>query len=159
MRNRPQHGFTLIELLITVVIVSILATVAIPMAEVTVQRGKEQELRAALRDIRQAIDAYKAAVDDGRIPKEVTATGYPPRLQVLVEGVTNVKSVNREKLYFLRRIPRNPFNLDSALSNAETWAKRSYASPPDDPHEGDDIYDVYVVSDAVGLNGIPYRQW
>lgn len=153
------RGFTLIELLVTLVIVAILATVAFPMAEVTVQRSKEQELRAALREIRQAIDAYKLASDDGRVPKALTATGYPERLEILVSGVANAKSPNHEKLYFLRRIPRNPFSNDPTVPNADTWGKRSYASPPDEPREGDDIYDVYVASEAIGLNGISYRQW
>ena len=153
------RGFTLIELLVTLVIVAILATVAFPMAEVTVQRGKEQELRAALREIRHAIDDYKAAVDDGRIPRALGASGYPERLELLVMGVTNAKSPNHEKLYFLRRIPRNPLVNDPTLSDAGTWGKRSYASPPDEPREGDDVYDVYVESEAPGLNSIPYRQW
>jgi len=153
------RGFTLIELLVTLVIVAILATAAFPMAELTVQRGKEQELRAALREIRQAIDAYKLATDDGRIPKALTASGYPERLNLLVSGVVNAKSPSHEMLYFLRRLPRNPFINDPAVSNADTWGKRSYASPPDEPREGDDIYDVYVISEVVGLNGISYRQW
>jgi general secretion pathway protein G len=157
--TRRTTGFTLIELLVTLAIVAILATVAIPMAEVAVQRSKEQELRSALREIRQAIDAYKAAVDDGRIPKTLTATGYPEKLELLAEGVANVKSPNREKLYFLRRIPRNPLVVDATLASAATWEKRSYASPPDEPREGDDVFDVIAASQATGLNGIPYRQW
>lgn len=152
-------GFTLIELVITVAIVGLLASIALPLAELAVQRGREQELRLALRQIRGAIDAYKQAVDDGRIVKTLDQTGYPPSLRVLEEGVEDAKSPKKAKIYFLRRIPRDPFHPDPATPAEETWGKRSYASPPDDPREGDDVFDVYSLSDATGLNGVPYRQW
>ena len=154
----PQ-GFTLIELLITVVIVGILALSAMPLAELAVQRSKESELRAALRQLREAIDAYRRDVEEGRIPRKALDTGYPPNLDVLVTGVEDEKSPKREKIYFLRRIPRNPLVDDPRLSNAETWGKRSYASAPDDPKPGEDVFDVYPIGDGVGLNGIPYRSW
>ncbi|MFY9328343.1 MAG: type II secretion system protein [Georgfuchsia sp.] len=154
------RGFTLIEMLITVVIVGLLASVSFPMAEVAVQRSREHDLRDALQQIRHAIDAYKQAADEGRIIIEAQKSGYPPTLEALVEGVDDAKSPNRDdKIYFLRRIPRDPFADDSSLSAEATWGKRSYASPPDDPQEGDDVYDVYTLSSATGLNGVPYRQW
>jgi general secretion pathway protein G len=155
------RGFTLIELVITVAVVALLATLAFPLAEVAVQRSKEQELRAALRDIRGAIDAYKQAVDEGKVKQpSVEKTRYPPSLKVLVAGETDITSPNKDaKIYFLRRLPRDPMASDPTLPPEDTWGKRSYASPPDDPQEGEDVYDVYSRSERVGLNGIPYKQW
>lgn len=153
-------GFTLIELIITVMVVALLATLAFPMAEVAVQRSKEQELRASLREIRTAIDAYKQAMEEGRIIGSPQQTGYPPSLKILAEGVVDARSPKRDvKIYFLRRIPRDPFATDPSVPADETWGLRSYASPPDDPQVGEDVYDVYSLSTGVGLNGIPYRQW
>ena len=155
-----RSGFTLIEMVITVAIVGLLASAAFPMAEVAVQRSRESELHDALRQIRSAIDAYKQAADEGRVLAEAQKTGYPPTLQVLVDGVADAKSPNKEqKIYFLRRIPRDPLSTDATLPAEATWGKRSYASPPDAPQEGEDVYDVYTLATGVALNGIPYRQW
>jgi general secretion pathway protein G len=152
-------GFTLIELLVTVAIVALLASIAVPLAQVSVKRSHEQELRVALREIRGALDAYRQAVQDGRILNQ-QESGYPPSLQVLVEGVPDAGSPDRKRrIYFLRRIPRDPFAADANLSDAETWGKRSYASPPDDPQEGDDVFDVYSKAAGLGLSGIAYRDW
>ena len=153
------RGFTLIELMVTVAIVAVLASMAFPVAELAVQRSKEQELRRSLREIRDAIDAYKQAGDDGRIVRIVGRTGYPRSLDVLVEGVDDTKSPVKAKIYFLRRLPRDPFSNNPALSPEATWGKRSYASPPDSPQDGDDVYDVYSLARGVGLNGVPYREW
>ena len=156
---RSEHGFTLIELVITVAIIGILALGLFPLTQLAAQRSKEQELRAALREIRTAIDAYKQAGDENRIEKKADATGYPPNLAVLAEGVKDVKSPDDKKIYFLRRIPRDPFFDDSNVSAEDTWGLRSYASPPDDPKDGDDVFDVYSMSSKSGLNGVPYREW
>jgi general secretion pathway protein G len=156
---RGAGGFTLIELVITVAIIALLASVAMPLNELVVQRAKEHDLRRALRDIREAIDSYKQASDDGRIPKRVGEPGYPKRLEDLVEGVEDQKSPRKERMYFLRRIPRDPFASDPDLTAAATWGKRSYSSPPDAPREGDDVFDVYSLATGTGINGRPYREW
>lgn len=154
-----RSGFTLIELLVTVTIVMILAAMTLPLAETAVKRNREQELRAALWHIREGLDAYKRAADDGRIAKGADESGYPQKLEVLVNGVEDIKDPKKGKLYFLRRLPRDPFNADTSVPAEETWGKRSYASPPDDPKEGDDIFDVHSLSEGTGINGIPYREW
>jgi len=156
MRTR---GFTLIELLVTVVIVGLLASIALPMTEVAVQRSKEQELRIAMREIRTGIDAYRKAWDDGRMQKSVDDSGYPKSLEVLVDGIEDAKSPKRSKIYFLRRIPRDPMSPDTRSTPAESWGKRSYKSPAEDPQEGEDVYDVYSLSKKNSLSGIPYREW
>lgn len=152
-------GFTLIELVITVAIVAILASIAMPLNELMVQRSKEQDLRRALREIRQALDAHKQASDEGRIQKRVGESGYPKRLEDLVEGVEDQKNPRKEKIYFLRRIPRDPFGSEREAAPAQTWGKRSYASPPDELREGDDVFDVYTLAAGTGINGRPYREW
>jgi len=154
-----RRGFTLIELLVTLAILGLLGALVIPTAQVTIQRRSEQELRASLHLIRKALDDYKQAYDDGRVAKTVGSNGYPKSLEQLVEGVPDLRSPKRAKIYFLRRVPRDPFNSDSELTGAQTWGKRSYASEAEDPREGEDVYDVYSMSDKVGLNGIPYRKW
>ena len=153
-----QKGFTLIELLVTVTIVAILASVAMPLTELSRQRVKEQELRQNLREIRTAIDAYKQAVDEGRVQKSLDQSGYPPKLSVLVDGVTDARSPVSKKIYFLRRIPKDPF-VDETDKPEAAWGKRNYASPAEAPREGRDVYDVYSLSDRDGLNGVPYRKW
>jgi general secretion pathway protein G len=152
-------GFTFIELVITVAIVGLLASLALPLSEVAVQRTKEQELRRSLREIREAIDAYKQAVDEKRIQTSVGETGYPKSLEVLVQGVNDAKSPKPAKIYFLRRVPRDPFSTEPNTPAAETWGKRSYVSPPEEPQAGDDVYDVYSLSRGIGLNGVPHREW
>lgn len=159
MNGRLVRGFTLIELIITVSIVGIMALTAMPMLEMTTKRQKEAELRSALREIRSGIDAYRRASDEGKLEKKVDETGYPRHLEDLYMGVENVLDPEKSKLYFLRRLPRDPFAPDPAVSAAQTWGKRSYASPPDAPQEGKDIFDVYSLAAGVGLNGIPYREW
>ncbi len=154
-----RRGFTLIELLIVVAIVAILAVGLMPLAELASQRAKEQDLQASLRDIRSAIDAYKQAADEGRVNRKADETGYPPSLGVLAAGVPNEKDPEKRSIYFLRRIPRDPFYSDPEVSAEKTWGLRSYDSPPDSPREGKDVFDVYSLASGKGLNGVPYKQW
>lgn len=156
----PTSGFTLVELVVTVAIVALLSTLAFPLAEVVVKRNKEQELRLALREIRSALDAYKQAVDEGRVEHSAEKSAYPESLKVLVDGVPDLSSPDRKKrIYFLRRIPRDPMFTDASRAADETWGKRSYESSYDAPEEGADVYDVYSLAQGTGLNGIPYRDW
>jgi general secretion pathway protein G len=155
----PAPGFTLIELLIVLAVMALLATLTVPVAEVTVQRSREQDLRLALREIRTAIDAYKKAYDEGRVPRRTDATGYPESLAVLVEGIEDARDPKRRRIYFLRRLPADPMHPDATEDPAQTWAKRSYESEPNEPREGKDVYDVYSRSTRVGLNGVPYNRW
>jgi general secretion pathway protein G len=147
-----MKGFTLIELVITVAIVALLASVALPLAEVTVQRNREADLRHALREIREAIDAYKHAADEGAIEREADASGYPPSLAALAEGVPDKRKTDGSKRYFLRRVPADPLT-------GEDWGLRSYASPASAPQPGKDVFDVYTKSPESGLNGTAYREW
>lgn len=153
-----MKGFTLIELVMTVAILALLASVAVPLSDLVVQRGKEQDLRRALRELREGIDAHKQASDEGRIVKRVGESGYPRKLEDLVEGVADQRSPKKEMIYFLRRIPRDPF-AEERLGAAESWGKRSYASPPEEPSEGEDVFDVFSRSAATGINGRPYKEW
>jgi len=134
-------------------LLSILATVALPVAKFTTRRSKEADLRQALREMRTAIDEHKRYSDLGLIPVELGNEGYPKELEVLVEGVDVVGQVDKKKK-FLRRIPVDPM-----IGKAE-WGLRAYNDEPDsDSWGGDNVYDVYSLSAAVGLNGVPYREW
>lgn len=157
-RRRRAGGFTLMELVITLALLGLLAMLAAPLAELSVQRSREQALRTALRDIRAAIDRYKTAADQGFIQRKIGDTGYPPNLMVLVEGVPNQKSAKGERLFFLRRLPRDPFAPDS-VPPEQSWGLRSYSSPPDAPSEGTDVFDVYSHGKGKGMNGVPYAEW
>ena len=130
-----------------------------PTIELVVQRNKEQELRLALREIRTAIDAYKQAYDVGRVVKVVGASGYPPSLRALVDGVPDALSPQPRKLYSLRRVPRDPFSVDMNLDAELTWGLRSYDSDVDNPAEGKDVFDVYSQVAGKGINTLAYRRW
>lgn len=152
-------GFSFLELLAAAAIIGLLATVAVPFVETTVKRQKERELRTALHDMRQAIDAYKQAVAAGHIATKSGESGYPHSLLELVNGMQDELNKTGPQQYFLRKIPRDPFFDDATVAAADTWGKRSYASDPDHPVEGDDVFDVYSKSSKTGLNGVPYAEW
>ena len=158
-RLKAEGGFSLVELTIVVAVMAVLASSAVPFYELHVKREKEHELRVGLRQIREAIDAYKRAVHDGRIARKADESEYPRKLEDLVTGIPDIKDPEKRKIYFLRRLPRDPMSEDASLSAAETWGKRAYESPPDNPQEGDDVFDIFSRSQNIGLNGIPYDKW
>lgn len=155
----PEGGFTMLELVAALAILAILAMVTLPTLRLDVQRTRERQLHAALAEIRAAIDAYKRASDDGRIQAGEGASGYPPSLQVLAQGVVDASRTDGRRLYFLRRVPRDPMHGDETVPAAATWGLRSYASPPEKPEPGADVFDVHSLSPATGLDGRPYREW
>jgi general secretion pathway protein G len=158
LRYRRWKGFSFIELMITLAIMAVLVTVAVPLLQVNIQRQKERELRAALTEIREALDAYKRASEQGRITLRIGESGYPPSLEHLVIGVEDEHSPARQRMYFLRRLPVDPM-LPPSSDRKPIWGLRSYESPPNNPAEGKDVFDVYSLSDKIGLNGVPYWKW
>lgn len=155
---RGQRGLTLIEMVITLAILSILATAVLPMAEMTVKRTREMELRRSLRVIRTALDEYKADYDRAALEKKITTaineTGYPESLDALIEG-DDWGGLYAYKRKYLRRIPRDPFD-----AYDEGWGLRSYADDADSSvWGGGDIYDVYSQSEKIGLDGTAYNTW
>jgi len=157
--SKTAAGFTLIELLVALVLLALLVTSAAPLVQLSAKRNKEQELKKVLWQMRDAIDAYKQAADDGLIKKTVDQSGYPASLQLLVVGVESTQDPKKRKIYFMRNIPRDPFATDETASAEATWGKRSYASSFETPEEGDDVYDVYSLSRETGINQQPYSEW
>lgn len=153
-----QRGLTLLEMILAMAILAVLATVVIPMAEVTATRGKELELRRSLREIRSAIDAYKAdfdrAVEEKKIIPSINETGYPESLEALVDG-DDWGGLFPFKRRYLRRLPKDPFD-----AYDEGWGLRAYGDDPDSTfYGGEDVYDVYSQSSRIALDGTPYNTW
>jgi general secretion pathway protein G len=153
MKFAKHRGFTLIELIVTVMVISILVGLAVPLARNSIKREKEIELRTALREMRTAIDKYKDASDRGFIMVKVDTEGYPEKLQDLVDGVQMVGAVDK-KLKFLRRVPTDP------MTNSTDWGLRSYQ---DDPKAtswgGQNVFDVYTKSEGTAFDGTKYKEW
>ncbi len=141
------------ELITVVTIVSILAMMALPLTRVTMKREKEIELRQSLRQIREAIDRYKDAADRGFIQVKLGSEGYPPDLDTLVEGITQINTVDK-KLRFLRRIPLDP------MTGNNEWGMRSTSDSPDSSsYGGQNVFDVYSKSTGTALDGSKYSEW
>lgn len=158
-RPPARDGFTLLEVLVALALVALVAALAAPLIVAAAKREKEVELRTALRQIRQAIDDYRDAVDQGRVARLPGQSRYPPSLELLVQGVPDALDPQGRRIYFLRRLPRDPFTPDPDATAAASWGLRSYASPPEAPAPGGDVFDVYSRSQATGTNGVPYQQW
>ena len=176
---KKERGFSYVEMVFAVAMLALLAAVATPYLEKNIQRKKESELKQSLRDIRTAIDEYKDAADAGKFFKRVGDTGYPHRLQDLVDGVEDITDANKKKLRFLRQIPADPMvsateipadpmvsatysavsQTNRSVNPADTWGKRSYDSDADSPSEGEDVYDIYSTSVEIGNNGVAYAKW
>lgn len=153
LARRRQGGFTLAELVMVAALISLLAMIVLPVGKFTVKRRKEAELRLALRQMRTAIDEYKRLSDQGMIPVKLGSEGYPEDLEILVEGVRLVGQ-DDVKHKFMRRIPVDP------MTNETEWGKRSYQDDWDsDSWGGENLYDVYSLSDATALDGSTYKDW
>jgi general secretion pathway protein G len=148
--SRSQRGFTLVELIVSVAIMAILATAALPLARLTVRREKERELRRDLWEMRDAIDRYKDAADRGLFQTKLGSEGYPPDMDTLVQGV----DVNGKKVRFLRRIPVDP------MTGKNEWGMRSMQDDPDSTSwGGQGVFDVYTKSEDTAMDGTKYKDW
>lgn len=154
---RSTGGYSFVELLVVTTIILILASAVQPLVRVTIQRQKETELRRALRDMRDAIDKFKDAADQGQIPTtelKAGSEGYPPDLETLVEGVSVANDASGRKLKFLRRVPVDP------MTGEADWGKRAYQDKPDTTTwGGQNVFDVRSLSGGTALDGSKYKDW
>jgi general secretion pathway protein G len=147
---RSSRGFTLIELIVATAILTILTTMALPLARMTIKREKERELRYYLWQLRDSIDRYKDAADRQAFQIKVGSEGYPPDLETLVNGV----DVGGKKLKFLRKIPVDP------MTGKAEWGLRSMQDDPaSDSWGGQNVFDVYSKSEGTALDGTKYKEW
>jgi general secretion pathway protein G len=160
MKNGRMRGLTLIELLVVIAIVGILASAVMPLSRMTVKRVKETELRAALRTLRTAIDAFNRDCREKKITSDVcTKDGYPETLEMLLEPVKLAGSVDKTKKY-LRRIPRDPMTPLDGPDGVNNWGLRSWSDMPDSTQwGGENVYDVYSKSEQQSLDGTNYNTW
>jgi len=153
MRRRRQRGFTVVELSVVCAMIAILTAMAIPVAKYSIKRQNEMELKYDLRLLRDAIDKYKQYADTGQIQVQIGSEGYPPELKTLVDGVALVGQLNK-KQKFLRRIPIDP------MTKTAEWGQRSYQDEPDSTSwGGQNVYDVFSLSDARATDGTYYKDW
>ncbi len=146
-------GYTMVELVVVCAVLVILAAVALPTAKHSIKRGKEIELRQALRQMRNAIDEFKRYSDAGLIAVELGTDGYPSELEILVEGIEVVGQIDKS-VRFLRRIPVDP------MTGEAEWGLRSFQDDFDsDSWGGENVFDVYSLSEGVGLDAVPYQEW
>lgn len=150
--HHRQKGYTLAELVMVAALIALLSTIVLPVAKFTVKRRKEADLRLALRQLRTAIDEHKKLSDGGMIPVKLGGEGYPESMEVLVEGIDLVGQERTQR--FLRRIPIDP------MTGEAEWGKRSYQDEPDSTSfGGQNVYDVFSLSDGTGLDGTEYKDW
>ena len=148
--NKKARGFTLIELIVATTILIILTGMAVPLAQVSIKRERERELRTALWTLRDAIDRYKDAADRGGFQTKVDSNNYPPDLETLVKGV----DVSGKKLKFLRRVPIDP------MTGKDEWGLRSMQDDPTSDSWGEqNVFDVYSKSQGTGLDNTKYKDW
>lgn len=157
--QRLTRGFTIIELLVVLSVTAILATMAMPLARIAVQREREQELKLALREIRAAIDAYQI-VRAGGAPGVMEGVSLcPPSLTALTQLTADIRpGANGQMIRFLRRVPRDPF-ADPSIAAEQSWGLRSYLSEANKPKPGADVYDVYSLSTQQALDGTWLKDW
>ena len=157
LRLTESRGYSFVELLVVTTIILILASAVQPLARVAIQRQKESDLRHALREMRDAIDKFKDSADAQMIPStelKPNSEGYPPDLESLVDGVSVANDATGRKLKFLRRIPKDP------MTGSDEWGMRSYQDKPDATRwGGQNVYDVFSLSEGTGLDGSKYRDW
>lgn len=150
---RRKRGYTMVEMVVVCALLVIVAAVALPTAKYSIKRGKEMELRQALRQMRNAIDEFKRYSDAGLIPVELGTDGYPSELEILIEGVEVIGQIDKS-VRFLRRIPVDP------MTGEAEWGLRSFQDDFDsDSWGGENVFDVYSLSEGVGLDGVPYQEW
>ncbi len=148
--RRSQQGLSLVELIVACTIMAILAIAVLPMARLTIRREKERELRRDLWEMRDAIDRYKDAADQGKFQTKLGTEGYPPDLDTLVKGV----DIGGKKMRFLRRVPVDP------MTGKDEWGMRSMTDDPDsDSWGGNDVFDVFSKSQGTAIDGTKYKDW
>ena len=166
-----DSGVTLLELLVTLTIVMVLASVAMPLSRLSAKRAQEVELRQHLRIMRAAIDTFKlewnrdgdvllgaACLKNKLTCKDVTSVyGYPKSLDKLLGiKLTSQEAVVRDTTIkrYLRNLPLDP------LTGKADWVFRCYKDAPNATSWcGDDVYDVMTQSQDIALDGTKYRDW